>query len=102
MRTSPTPSTPSSVSTRTKVRLRHAVPITAILTSTIFIRPPPTDIPAFMHGEEVGVPCLGQRLGLPELLNPLRGSDFDESAQTPSDDLIRLFHYSTTGIASPA
>jgi hypothetical protein len=34
-----------------------------------------------MNGEEVGVPCLGQGLGLPELLNPLRGSGFDESAQ---------------------
>src|SRR5258708_40058713 len=37
MRTSPTPSNPSSVMTRTKVRLRHAVPMTAVLTSTIFI-----------------------------------------------------------------
>src|SRR6266446_1297676 len=37
MRTSPTPSSPSSVMTRTKVRLRHAVPMTALLTSTIFI-----------------------------------------------------------------
>src|SRR5258707_14515212 len=37
MRTSPTPSNPSSVMTRTKVRLAHAVPMTAVLTSTIFI-----------------------------------------------------------------
>src|SRR5258706_6658494 len=45
MRTSPTPSSPLSVMTRTKVRLRHAVPITALFTSTIFIlhSPPPAD-----------------------------------------------------------
>src|SRR2546426_12758584 len=37
MRTSPRPSNPSSVRTRTKERFLHAVPITSILTSTIFM-----------------------------------------------------------------
>src|SRR5712692_1425302 len=41
IRTSPTPSNPSSVITRTRVRLRQAVPMTALLTSTIFILHPP-------------------------------------------------------------
>src|SRR5579859_668054 len=37
MRTSPTPVSPSSVITCTKVRLRQAVPSTRLVTSTIFI-----------------------------------------------------------------
>src|SRR5450755_322717 len=41
MRTSPTPESPSSVRTRTKVRLRQGVPTTKVLTSLIFILYPP-------------------------------------------------------------
>jgi hypothetical protein len=28
-------------------------------------RPPPADTPGFSHGEEAGIPYLGQGLGLP-------------------------------------
>src|SRR6266702_6089538 len=44
MRTSPTPSSPSSVMTCTNVRFRQAVPSTWLLTSTIFIGDSPTPL----------------------------------------------------------